>query len=120
MNFNNSAPIFMQIITVIKKQILAGTLMPGAKIKSVRDLALEMGVNPNTVQRALVQLEAEGLILTERTNGKFVTEDKKVISKMRNALIDSEVDSFVGIMQDLGVSSKDLARIISEKYKEEQ
>ena len=82
--FNNSVPIYLQIVSEIKKQIVSGKLIPGERIPSVRELALTYKVNPNTMQKALIELEENGLIKTERTNGKFVTEDQKLINKKKN------------------------------------
>ena len=82
--FNNSVPIYLQIVSEIKKQIVSGKLIPGERIPSVRELALTYKVNPNTMQKALIELEENGLIKTERTNGKFVTEDENIINKFMN------------------------------------
>ena len=82
--FNNSVPIYLQIVSEIKKQIVSGKLIPGERIPSVRELALTYKVNPNTMQKALIELEENGLIKTERTNGKFVTEDENIINKIKS------------------------------------
>ena len=71
--FDSSRPIYAQLVERLKARILAGTYQPGGHLDSVRDLAAAAGVNPNTMQRALAQLEAEGLVRTERTSGRFVT-----------------------------------------------
>ena len=73
--FDMSRPIYAQIVERLKAKILAGVYPPGGHLDSVRDMAAAAGVNPNTMQRALAQLEAEGLVYTERTTGRFVTED---------------------------------------------
>ena len=73
--FDMSRPIYAQIVERLKAKILAGIYPPGGHLDSVRDMAAAAGVNPNTMQRALAQLEAEGLVYTERTTGRFVTED---------------------------------------------
>ena len=81
--FDASRPIYAQLVERLKAKILAGTYPPGGHLDSVRDLAAAAGVNPNTMQRALAQLEAEGLVRTERTNGRFVTEDTELIEQLR-------------------------------------
>ena len=77
--FDNNIPIYIQIVEKLKIQIISGEYAPGERLLSVRDLATSLKVNPNTLQRALQELEDAGLIFTERTNGKFVTSDKALI-----------------------------------------
>lgn len=81
--FDASLPIYAQLVERLKAKILAGTYPPGGHLDSVRDLAAAAGVNPNTMQRALAQLETEGLVRTERTAGRFVTEDTALIEQLR-------------------------------------
>ncbi len=81
--FNNELPIYVQLVTQIKLHILSGKLFPGERLPSVRDLALQTKVNPNTMQKALGELEDLGWITTERTNGKFVTTDRDFIQKQK-------------------------------------
>ena len=79
--FDSSRPIYAQLVERLKARILAGTYPPGGHLDSVRDLAAAAGVNPNTMQRALAQLETEGLVRTERTSGRYVTEDTELIEQ---------------------------------------
>ena len=81
--FDNNIPIYIQLVEQIKTFIISGNLKPGERLPSVRDLALQTKVNPNTMQKALTELEELKLIYTERTNGKFVTNDQKLIDKYR-------------------------------------
>ena len=81
-DFNNDLPIYLQIIERIKMQIIKSEFKPLDKLPSVRELSCIYEVNPNTVQKALFELESMGLIFTERTNGKFVTEDLSLIEKV--------------------------------------
>ena len=81
--FNNETPIYLQIIEEIKKQIINKVYMPNEKLPSVRELSLMFEVNPNTIQKALNELEEIGLIYTERTNGKFVSQNEEVINLIR-------------------------------------
>lgn len=83
MNFNNNIPIYVQLIEQLKTYIISGQIKPGEKLPSVRDLALKTKVNPNTMQKALVELEEIDLIYTERTNGKYVTENENTIKKLK-------------------------------------
>lgn len=106
--FNNSVPIYLQIVSEIKKHIISGKLVPGTRIPSVRELALTYKVNPNTMQKALIELEEEGLIKTERTNGKFVTEDAKIINKIKNEYADSLTKNYLSEMISLGITKQEI------------
>lgn len=106
--FNNSVPIYLQIISEIKKQIVSGKLVPGERIPSVRELALTYKVNPNTMQKALIELEENGLIKTERTNGKFVTEDENIINKIKNDYADNLTQNYLSEMISLGITKQEI------------
>lgn len=106
--FNNSVPIYLQIVSEIKKQIISGKLVPGERIPSVRELALTYKVNPNTMQKALIELEEEGLIKTERTNGKFVTEDEKIITKIKNDYAENLTQNYLSEMISLGITKQEI------------
>lgn len=85
-NFKNGIPIYSQIIDEMTMRIASGEYAPGDKLPSVRDLALDAGVNPNTMQRALAELERRGLVYSERTSGRFVTEDESVLESLHEEL----------------------------------
>ncbi len=106
--FNNSVPIYLQIVSEIKKQIISGKLIPGERIPSVRELALIYKVNPNTMQKALIELEENGLIKTERTNGKFVTEDENIINKIKNDYADNLTQNYLSEMISLGITKQEI------------
>lgn len=106
--FNNSVPIYLQIVSEIKKQIISGKLIPGERIPSVRELALTYKVNPNTMQKALIELEENGLIKTERTNGKFVTEDENIINKIKNDYADNLTQNYLFEMISLGITKQEI------------
>lgn len=106
--FNNSVPIYLQIVSEIKKQIVSGKLVPGERIPSVRELALTYKVNPNTMQKALIELEENGLIKTERTNGKFVTEDENIINKIKNDYADNLTQNYLFEMISLGITKQEI------------
>ena len=106
--FNNSVPIYLQIVSEIKKQIVSGKLIPGERIPSVRELALTYKVNPNTMQKALIELEENGLIKTERTNGKFVTEYENIINKIKNDYADNLTQNYLSEMISLGITKQEI------------
>lgn len=118
--FSNKTPIYIQIMDNIKKQILAGELEPGQKMASVRDLAMEMGVNPNTAQKALSQLEAESLIITNRTSGRTVTDDTKLIKSMRDDFARGEVLGFLTKMTSIGYTDPEILIYIEKIQKERE
>lgn len=111
-NFDPAIPIYTQIVDRFKQLILSGEYGPGEKVPPVRELALELGVNPNTLQRALSELEREGLLYTERTTGRFVTNDAALIAALREELIASMVEVFLEGLGALGCSLADVERLI--------
>ena len=113
--FSNDKPIFLQLAELIKNEIISGKYQTGDKLPSVREFALEFQVNPNTVQKALQILEDEGLILTDRTNGKFVASNLKQIESHKNKLIKQEIDLFFEKMQALGLEISEIKELITKK-----
>ena len=116
--FNPNMPIYLQIIEEIKRQIVFGEKEPGSKIESVRDLAQIMGVNPNTMQRAFVELERDKLIYTERTSGRFITIDSELIKKIKDESVHSKISDFVEIMKKSGFHKSDILRLVKEFMEE--
>ena len=116
--FNNEQPIYSQLVEQIKLAIVSGELLPGARMTAVRDLALEAGVNPNTMQRALQQLEREGLVYTQRS-GRFVTEDLGVIARTRDALAAAHVRRFREAMEGLGYTVKEMVGLLEGRKEED-
>ena len=106
-NFEIDRPIYMQIVEKIRIEIVSGKLKPGEKLPSVRELALIAKVNPNTMQKALMDLEELGFITTERTNGKFVTTDVKLIENMKKGLAREFVKNYLKDMQDIGFTHQE-------------
>ena len=117
-SFTPDRPIYLQLQEILKLSIVSGLHPPGSKLPAVRDLALEAAVNPNTIQRALTELEREGLVHAQRTNGRFVTEDKAVIEKMKNELAMELVDAFLEKMSAIGYGAQETAALIGAKYGE--
>ncbi|NDO47504.1 GntR family transcriptional regulator [Clostridium sp. ASF356] len=108
----------MQIIMEMKIRIVSGKLAAGEKIASVRELAQEFEVNPNTMQRALSEMERENLFYTERTSGRFVTTDEGIIMTLRNRLAEQELQKFMGYMEQIGYSKKEIIQKIETWQKE--
>lgn len=107
-NFDNSIPIYLQIMGEIQRKIFSSELLPGDKLSSIRDLAKEANVNPNTMQKALQELEALGLIQTERTSGKFVTDEETKILQLKEAYIEDKMKPFLTEMKKLGLTKSDV------------
>lgn len=107
--FDNERPIYLQIYEIVKLEIVSDKLKSGQKLLSVRELALTYKVNPNTIQKALVELENDKLIYTERTNGKFVTDDQKLINKYKTNMAIELTHKYISDMNDLGIDSSSLS-----------
>ncbi len=112
--FRNDLPIYSQLVDKIKLGIVSGALAPGERLASVRDLAMEAGVNPNTMQRALQELEREGLVFSQRTAGRFVTEDITVIDEIKKMLARSQIESFLAGMKELGYDREEIIALLKE------
>ena len=117
--FREDAPIYTQLIAQIQQRIVGGLLGPGARLPSVRDLAAEAGVNPNTMQRALTELERDGLVYSQRTSGRYVTEDQTAITEARHALAADRVRSFLTDMERLGFEKEDLLSLLRQESEKE-
>lgn len=102
--FDNERPIYIQLVEIIRIEIVSGKFKKGQRMPSVRELALIMKVNPNTMQKALAELEDEKLIYTERTNGKYVTEDEKLIEKVKKKLAQEKVNNYLNSMKNIGIN----------------
>jgi DNA-binding transcriptional regulator YhcF (GntR family) len=118
--FENGLPIYQQMITSLKEMIANGTYPPGSRMPSVRELAMEAGVNPNTVQRAFAELERDGLLHTERTNGRKVSEDRKVLDHLKVSLAEEAVDDMVRRLKKLGMSGREIADLAAERAEHEE
>ena len=102
--FDNERPIYIQLVEMIRVDIVSGKFEKGQRLPSVRELALMMKVNPNTMQKALAELEDEKLIYTKRTNGKYVTEDEKLIEKVKKKLAQEKVNNYLNSMKNIGIN----------------
>lgn len=117
MEFKDNIPIYLQIEQYLYRQIALGKMKAGEKIPSVRKLALELTVNVNTVQRALQEMNTQGILYTKRGEGNFVTEDTELLSKTKQSLIDNVLAEFVQNMEKLGVKQDELVSTL-ENYLE--
>lgn len=106
--FYGEAPIYAQLMERVERRIVSGTLAPGERLPSVRALALEAGVNPNTVQKALTELERGGLIYSQRTAGHFVTRDPEKVAAVRDRLARQETARFLARMAELGLEREEI------------
>lgn len=111
---NAALPIWRQLTSQLKEQIVSGEFPPGSHFPTVRDLAAEADVNPNTMQRAMTQLEAEGLLVTNRTAGRTVTEDTEIINRTREELAAERTGNYLRDMQSLGYKNSEIMRLIKE------
>ena len=118
-HFTNDAPIYSQLMEQIKVGIITGQFRSGTKLPSVRDIALEAGVNPNTMQRAMAELEREGLVYSQRTSGRYVTDDKAVIDKLKHSLARGHVEGFLNSMKSLGFSQDEIVALLKQEAESE-
>ena len=113
--FNNEQLIYVQIIDQIKQSLVSGKIKPGEKLLSVRELALIANVNPNTMQKALQELEKSGLIITNRTVGRYVSDDINLIKKLQIEIGDITTKNYLNKMHELGFDDKTILKNIKEK-----
>ena len=118
MEFDTNIPIYLQLMDKIKLQIVTGHYSAGERIPAVRELALEFGVNPNTMQRSLSELEREKLLYSERTSGRYITMDHVLISTIREEMAKNVVREFMAKMHELKFEGKDILGYLSEEIKE--
>ena len=118
-SFRNDQPIYSQLIQRLTEAIVSGVYAPGEKLPSVRELALEAGVNPNTVQRSLTELEREGLVFSQRTAGRFVTGDVSMIENAKLRLADQCVENFLSEMAKLGCGRDEVIALLQGRKEEE-
>lgn len=110
--------VYLQLIDVIKQKIMSGEYQPGQRLPSVRELATDAAVNPNTMQRALAELEREGLLYTLRTSGRFVSEDRNMIDGLRMTGAEQRTKEFYQEMIQSGLSSEDVRRLLEKAIAE--
>ena len=116
MDLDDSRPIWVQLADVFRRRIVSGQWPPGTKVPSVRELAADTGVNPNTVQRALAELDRTGLTSAERTAGRFVTAAAAVLDAVRRELATGATDAYVVALTGLGMSLDGATRLLAERW----
>lgn len=116
MQFDGALPIWTQLVTEFSRRIVVGRWPAGTRLPGVRGLAGELGVNPNTIQRALSELERAGLCRTERTSGRFVTEDAARIDQLRAELAESAADDFIDRARGFGMARDQAQQLLTERW----
>lgn len=116
--FHNDAPIYAQLVERIRRMIVSGSLPPGERLPSVRAFAMEAGVNPNTMQRALTELERDGLVFSQRTAGHFVTEQTETIEAAKQELALRQIRQFLRGLTELGYEPQEAAALLAQQINE--
>lgn len=114
-NFETGRPVYQQLAEIVRKRIMMGEYPQGSRLPAVRDLAIEAGVNPNTMQKALTALENSGLVYSVSTSGRFVTEDEKLIERLKYQAVEKRVEAFVQQMEGMGYSREEVVKLILGK-----
>ena len=114
-NFNDNAPIYLQIVSTLKGNIASGAYPPGSRLPSVRDLAMEAGVNPNTMQRALAELERSGLVNSQRTAGRFITQDAEALTWLRRSMSEQIISELFARLRALGMSDAQILEAVRQR-----
>ena len=117
-NFDDDRPIYLQLMEQIRLNIISGIYTFGEKLPSVRDMAQEASVNPNTMQKALTELERTGLVFSQRTSGRFITEDSHMIKNMRDNLAREQVTKFISNMDKIGYTKQETIFLVEDLAKE--
>ncbi|MBT9775384.1 GntR family transcriptional regulator [Clostridium sp. MCC353] len=117
-SFESDRPIYTQLLEKIRLNIISGTYPIGSKLPSVRDLAAEAAVNPNTMQKALAELERSGLIYSQRTSGRYVTEDAGMIQKIKEDMAQEKIEEFMKLMKQIGFEPEEICILIEKTIKE--
>ncbi|MGN0144261.1 MAG: GntR family transcriptional regulator [Clostridium sp.] len=117
-NFSNDRPIYLQLMEKIQLKIICGDYKPGEKLPSVRDIASEASVNPNTMQKALTELEKTGLVFSKRTSGRFITEDSNMIKNIKNNLAKEQINDFLKNMKKIGYTKEETIKLVETIIKE--
>ncbi|MEO3946440.1 GntR family transcriptional regulator [Gorillibacterium sp. CAU 1737] len=118
--FDNNLPIYLQIMTHIKRQMVTGALQPGDKVPAVRELASELQINPNTVQRALQELERDGTVESRRGLGRYVTSEEGKIMAIKKEMAGELLDRFLEGMKELGFAGDDITAIVADAIQTKQ
>ena len=118
LDYRDVRPIYAQIVDGYREQILSGILQPEDKLPSVRELAAEARVNPNTVQRALTELEREGLLTGGGTTGRWVTENEEALEALRRQAVQRVVHAYALRMRELGLTAQQASDLLAQEMEE--
>lgn len=116
--FQSDRPIYTQLLEQIRLRIISGVYPAGSRLASVRELASDAAVNPNTMQKALSELEQSGLIYSQRTSGRYVTEDTEMIEQVKREIAEEKIKEFFQIMSSLGLTPEETLKLVEEEAKE--
>ena len=116
---DNNKPVYIQIVEQLKVKIISGEIELDSKLDSVRSLAAEAMVNPNTMQKALAELEREGFVYSKRTSGRFVTDNKELIEKERKNLVKDNVKKTLDTLINLGYTDDEILNLVEEILRED-
>lgn len=119
-NLDNNMPIYLQLMERIQRDIISGRYGPGDKLPSVRELAVEAAVNPNTMQKALSELERGGLVYSQRTSGRFITEDEELIKELKKEQAGKYLTEFFENMRSLGLKEEEIRVLFEDALKGER
>ena len=117
-HFENNRPIYSQILEQIRLGIISREFSGGTRLPSVREFAAEASVNANTMQKALSELEQSKIIYSQRTSGRFVTEDQSMIEQIKQEIAETKIKEFIQTMQELGISPDEVLKLIEKTAKE--
>lgn len=117
-NLDNNRPIYIQIMERIQLDIISGVYKPGDRLPSVRELALQAAVNPNTMQKALSELERSGIVYSKRTSGRLIAEDESMLKHLKTELAEEHIHAFLENMDNLGFSKEEILALTQEQLKE--
>ncbi len=115
--FSNDKPIFQQIVDIIIINIIKGVYPLGSRLDTVRELAIEAGVNPNTMQRALAEIEHTGIIYTRRGDGRYVTDDEGIINSFKNKYVEEYTKRYIESLNNLGLDNSQIINAVNDLLK---
>ena len=119
MRYENDRPIYLQVIEDISRRLVQGELILGENLPSVRDLAVQYQINPNTASRVYKEMESRGLCYTKRGMGTFITEDSEMIKKLQSEMAEECLDSFLQGMKAIGIGLDEMIQLLREQYAKE-
>lgn len=115
MNFDANTPIYLQIMDDFKRRLIKGAWQGGDKVASVRELAVQYGVNPNTIQRSLSELEREGYVYSERTSGRYITKDEERLKELKKSHVDMLADHCIQKLHELNLSDEEIIALMKAR-----